>query len=572
MIDKMKRYRTFTVIGLMAVLLLSACSQDELAENSTALPEGEYPLQIGSVSLTAEVSEQPWTRVAESTDGMSSVWKDRDKIGVRIGDNEETGIYVVNVDIEGSVVGVTPEKPVYWKDKQPATITAWYPLNEELDFTHQDQGLTYLLKATGNGNYQSTPINLNFTHQLAKVRVKLEGTKADEVTAVTVRSYEGTNNEQGTPNGRIGTDVYVPMLKATYGGETYWEANLLEGYLDADNTFRVSSDGKNFVQAKLTTDVDITPGHVHTIKIDVGEAQPVEGEISGDGYYLVSEARNEPVAITGGSPTVYLKGASIDVSDGPAISITGGTPTIYVIGEGNSVSSSNNTGIAVSNGATVTITGNSTADALTAKGGTSDGYDMNVTVGAGIGSPVGGTKGGNIIIRNVTVNATGGKAIYNYVAGGAGIGSSSNGICGDITIANAVISATGGDYAAGIGMGCNYLNSESPTAGIGKISITDSDITAIGGIYAAAIGFPISQTIAGKGTYRAGQISITTGNEDVFLSKLQPGGTDSDTTITPPQRIGKGSYNYTPTFLNTDGTDPWEGVVINGTAYPDGVQ
>ena len=79
----------------MTALLLSACSQDELAENNTTLPEGEYPLQIGSVTLTAEVSEQPWTRVAESTDGMSSVWKDRDKIGVRIGDNEETGIYVI---------------------------------------------------------------------------------------------------------------------------------------------------------------------------------------------------------------------------------------------------------------------------------------------------------------------------------------------------------------------------------------------------------------------------------------------------------------------------------------------
>ena len=77
----MKRYRTFTVIGLMAALLLSSCSQEELGEQGMALPEGEYPLQIGSVTLTAEVSEQPWTRVAESTDGMSSVWKDRDKIG-----------------------------------------------------------------------------------------------------------------------------------------------------------------------------------------------------------------------------------------------------------------------------------------------------------------------------------------------------------------------------------------------------------------------------------------------------------------------------------------------------------
>ena len=272
--------------GLVAALLLSACSQDEPTEHSTTLPEGEYPLQIGSVSLTAEVNEQPWTRVSENpTDGMSSVWKDGDKIGVRIGDNEETGIYVMNVEAEGRVVGVTPEKAVYWKDKQPATITAWYPLNEELDFTHQDQGLTYLLKATGDGNYQSTPINLNFTHQLAKVRVKLEGTKADEVTAVTVRSYPTSTHSHGTLDSqdRSLTPQYVPMRRATYGGVEYWEANLRKGYLDADNTFRVSSDGKNFVQAKLTTDVDITPGHVHTIKIDVGEAQQVEGNISDNG-------------------------------------------------------------------------------------------------------------------------------------------------------------------------------------------------------------------------------------------------------------------------------------------------
>ncbi|HJC94290.1 MAG TPA: fimbrillin family protein [Candidatus Phocaeicola excrementigallinarum] len=272
--------------GLVAALLLSACSQDEPTEYSTTLPEGEYPLQIGSVSLTAEVNEQPWTRVSENpTDGMSSVWKDGDKIGVRIGDNEETGIYVMNVEAEGRVVGVTPEKAVYWKDKQPATITAWYPLNEELDFTHQDQGLTYLLKATGDGNYQSTPINLNFTHQLAKVRVELTGTKSNEVQQVYVRSYPTSTHSHGTLDSQDKslTPQYVPMRRATYGGVEYWEANLRKGYLDADNTFRVSSDGKNFVQAKLTTDVDITPGHVHTIKIDVGEAQQVEGNISDNG-------------------------------------------------------------------------------------------------------------------------------------------------------------------------------------------------------------------------------------------------------------------------------------------------
>lgn len=217
----------------------------------------------------------------------------------------------------------------------------------------------------------------------------------------------------------------------------------------------------------------------------------------------MSEARNEPVSITGGSPTVYLKGASINVSDGPAISITGGTPTIHIIGEGNSVSSSNNTGIAVSGGATVTIEGSSTADALTAMGGTSGGAGSTSTAGAGIGSPIGGTKGGNIIIRNVTIHATGGEISSN--TGGAGIGSSSNGTCGDIMIANAVIFAAGGDFAAAIGMGCNSYDDNFPAASIGAITITNSDITARAGCRAAAIGFSICHTQGGAATYCSGK-------------------------------------------------------------------
>ena len=207
---------------VLAAFTLAACTQDELAEQPMALPEGEYPLQISSVSLTAEVSEQAWTRVSENpADGMSSVWQGDERIGVRIDDNEETGIYVVKVDAIGRVMEIIPDKAVYWKDNQPAIVTAWYPVDEELNFTHQDNGLTYLLKAEEVEAGFDKPANLTFSHQLAKVRVKLTGDKAGEVQAVTVRSYEGTNNEQGTPNGRIGTDVYVPMLKANLLGSQF---------------------------------------------------------------------------------------------------------------------------------------------------------------------------------------------------------------------------------------------------------------------------------------------------------------------------------------------------------------
>ena len=289
------------------------------------------------------------------------------------------------------------------------------------------------------------------------------------------------------------------------------------------------------------------------------------------GYYLVSEARNEPVTITGGSPTVYLKGASINVSDGPAISITGGTPTIHIIGEGNSVSSSNNTGIAVSNEATVTITGNSTADVLTAKGGAPGGSGSTGTAGAGIGSPIGGTKGGNITIRNVTIHATGGEISNN--TGGAGIGSSSNGTCGDIMIANAVIFATGGYSAAAIGMGCNSYDDNFPAASIGAITITNSDITASGGYAAAAIGFSACYTQTGAATYCSGKITITTDDLDKFLSCLTLDQGYLGDRIAA-KKIGKGQqWPFTPsTFRNTDNTAEWEGVVINGTSYQDGVQ
>lgn len=498
----MKKYRLFSTIYLVAALLLSACSQDELAENSTALPEGEYPLQIGSVSLTAEISEQPWTRVSENpTDGMSSVWADGDRIGVRIGDNEETGIYVVNVDIEGSVVGVTPEKPVYWKDKQPATITAWYPVKEELDFTHQDQGLTYLLQATGDGNYQSTPINLNFTHQLAKVRVKLEGTKANEVTAVTVRSYPTSTHSHGTLDSqdRSLTPQYVLMRRATYGGVEYWEANLRPGYLDANNSFQVANaDG---VRVQVTQGrVDIEAGHVHTIKINVGEAKPVTTDISDDGTYIVSGTRTEPVNIIGGSPTIYLKDASINVGDGPAINITGGTPTIHVTGENtikaNESLSNRSSGIYVAEGSSVTIEGNGTDDVLRVTGGTD---------GAAIGgySDSGDKPCGNIVIKNVTLHA---YAIDNFMfARAPGIGTT-GGTCGRIEISSAIV------YARSFGDDSRSAPAIGAYGSVPEIVITDSEIHAYRGSdngtsYADYIGRGGNMT-----DYQGGQIQCGTGS------------------------------------------------------------
>ena len=562
--EDMKNNRLFTTICLMAAALLTACTQDELAEQGTALPDGEYPLQIGSVSITAEASEEPWTRVTEKPDGSGSVWQPDDAITVSL--DGETATYTY----DGSAW--TSDTPLYWKNTQTAEVTAWYPATDGVvNLSDQDRnGLTYVLRGTGTGNHQS-PVTLKFEHQLAKVRVVAKGTA--EVRDISIWNvpticYIEEGKITGQDNSTTGI---IPMLSVEREGiGACWEASVGP---DVEIKY-FSLDGMN---CELTSPVTTQAGALHTITWTVNNEETTTIDLSnsdytinGDGTYYFSGTGSHAIRVTGGNPEIYLEDAQISVSSGNAIGIQDGSPTIHVRGEGNTVASTDNTGIAVSGGATLTIEGRGTADMLTATGGYVDnGSSANKTMGAGIGSPIGGTQAGNIVIRNVTIHATGGS--IDDIGGGAGIGSSCNGTCGDITIENAVVTAMGGCCAAAIGMGCNYNNSDLYAASIGEITITNSDVTATGGMWAAAIGFPFSEQHLGAATYRAGKITITTADEATFVSKLKSG--EAMPLGSPPQRIGKGAYAATtPTFLNTDGTGPWEGVVINGTAYADGYE
>ena len=437
MIDKMKKYRLFPAICLAAALLLSACSQDELAENNTALPEGEYPLQIGSVTLTAEVSEQPWTRVSENpTDGMSSEFKAGDAIGVSL--NGETATYTY----DGTAW--TSEAPLYWKNKQPATVTAWYPVDETIDFTQQDEGLTYLLKAKGVEAGYDTPANLTFTHQLAKVRVVLEGDKAKEVQTVTVRSHLTSPNNQGDLGSLTSTEnKYVPMMEATYNGQRCWEANLRPGYLEADNTFEVAKAEGDPVRVTLDDNVTIKAGQVHTITINVEQAPT---EIDLDTYegptlavsgktILKGNGQQKNLQVTvEADAEVTLENVVLQPSAlGNAITCNGDA-TITLAGNNNLTAKSDGnvqtygSGIYVESG-TLTIDGDGSLNISRAYASTS-----YMSVGAGIGAG----NGANIVIESGNISI--GDVPDDGSTSGAGIGSTHKENCGNITIKGGTIS------------------------------------------------------------------------------------------------------------------------------------
>ena len=478
----MRKNRLFTTICLMAAILFTACTQDELAEQGNTLPDGQYPLQIGRVSITAEASEEPWTRVTEKPDGSGSVFQDEDRIGVRIAGSEETGIYIINVDDAGNVT-VEPETPVYWKSTQTAEVTAWYPAEASsvnLGFQHRN-GLTYVLHGTGTGNHQS-PVTLGFTHQLAKVRVVTKGTA--QVRNISIRNVPTFYTiEEGKITGQ---DTYlsdIPMLRVEREGiDTYWEASVGPGaeikYFDLGG-----------MNCALNTPVTTQAGALHTITWTVNNEGTTTIDllnedciINDDGTYYFSGTASHAIRVTGGKPNIYMEDAQISVSGGNAIDITGGDPTIHVKGNDNEVSSSDGAGIYVAEGYSVTITSDDkTANSITLTG----------KGGAGIGGYLASGQHsacGNIIIQNVTVIASSSYSLgmqgYN-----PGIGGSGNAACGKISITNAIVYAYGsngpnqGSPAIGAGLDDSMNPGSVPT-----IQIETSDIYAHRGNYADYIG------------------------------------------------------------------------------------
>ena len=506
--EDMKNNRSFTTICLMAAALFTACTQDELAEQGNTLPDGEYPLQIGSVSITAEASEEPWTRVSESTDGKSSVWETNDEFYVKFEGSDEVGIYKITDAATGAV---KPVKSIYWKNTQPAKIIAWYanPQPNSANWMYlnsQDNGLAYLLRAEQTAAYGGTPVSLQFTHQFAKVRVVTKGTaQVRDMRIYNVPTFYTIEEGKITGQDNIITGDIQMLRVEREGIGSCWEANVGPG---AEIKY-FSLDGMN---CELTSPVTTQAGALHTITITANSegTQTIDlstltdtREINDNGTYYVTGTGQYGIRVTNGNPNIYLEDAQISVSSGNAIDIQGGSPTIHVRGEntietGNSLSNYA-AGIYVAQGSSVTIEGRDTDDVLRVTGGAD---------GAAIGgySPALNSHNpcGDITINNVTLYAYASNAYLNNLP--IGIGSTGTASCGKIEITDAIVHARG--YSS--------LNESTPAigaySGVPQIVISGSTIHAHRGSY----GTTSFADYIGRGgntiEYQGGQIQCGSGS------------------------------------------------------------
>ncbi len=237
-------------------------------------------------------------------------------------------------------------------------------------------------------------------------------------------------------------------------------------------------------------------GITFTEEVDLSRLTSIK-KISDDGIYYFYNSGSYGIRVQSGNPTIYLDKATISVTVDNAIDILDANPIIHVIGNNTvqniSPASSDNagSGIFVKDGSTVTITGNSRNDKLTVRG-------------ANGGSGIGGSGRGDILIKNVRVDAYGSYDSSRNFA--PGIGGAANASCGTITIDNATVYAYGtysdddGDYsgsAIGCGVHNDSKNNRKDDGSFEKITIrNNSKVHAKrGGGYSMYIGYSGSDKI-----------------------------------------------------------------------------
>lgn len=485
------------------------------------------------------------------------------------------------------------------------TFTARYPKGSGDFIVPKNQdGIDKIASAdymTATTAYSKIPddrkVNFDFDRQMARVVITIAGFNNEFSDKASVSEMYVTSKERIAKDGSAvtATSDIIPYSQDRYGkkGSIYYALvapNTATNYEFIKLTVKYESDIKDLtvknpvaLEAGKSYNFNLTIGKNevslgtvsvenwgNTGSISGGEASidPIDLSkgninITGNSYYVIT-TNGEPTANTitiSGNATVQLMNAVIS-ADGIGIDVKSGSPTIIVSGTENSVTSTTATAINVCDGATLTIKGkNGTNDKLTAKGGSISTYNESPsTAGAGIGS----SDGGNIVIENVSIDATGGtgnQTVTPYHSGGAGIGSSSSAHCGDITISNAVITATGGEGAPGIGMGAGKSVS-APR--MGNINIKSSTITATGGLYASAIGFPDVSCFDIPKTLIGGTINIETEeSSETFLSRLTCDLGSIQNMTEPIYKIGKGSQSIS-FYKGLDGGE-WPGVVLKAS-------
>lgn len=189
----MNRNRLHSLRNIAAALLACAgfasCTQDELAEQGTPLPVGQYPLELTAGGLQAVATPaQPATRGT-----MDGDWDGVANVRVKVNDNERALNYKVQASEDKRTARLIPEVPLanddtpfWWQSTaETKTVTAWAPYKYVLDedftlpeeaWTEEDFAKYDIIGVRKDIGFEDRNKPLEFRHLMAKVVINLRRT------------------------------------------------------------------------------------------------------------------------------------------------------------------------------------------------------------------------------------------------------------------------------------------------------------------------------------------------------------------------------------------------------------
>ena len=230
----------FLALAALA-LLLGACTQDELADDSR-LSKEEYPIVIHATGLSVEAT--PSTRATVDGD-----WQGINSVALKIGDAVKE--YIVSTsDADGyKSATLTSNDPYYWTSRDPITVSAWWPF-DNADITQmpavkvaEDQSKLADFQnsdfiSAENRKVEFINPTLEFNHRTARVAIELKpGTgftsvagatvslvslSADNGNPTAIKTYNASGNTYEALTAPQTVAAGKPFVKVELGGGTFY--------------------------------------------------------------------------------------------------------------------------------------------------------------------------------------------------------------------------------------------------------------------------------------------------------------------------------------------------------------
>ena len=256
----MMKIRFFAIAAL--ALLLGACTQDELADDSR-LSKEEYPIVIHATGLSVEATPLAAPSTRASVDGD---WQGVNSVALKIGDAvKEYTVTATDADGYKSATLSRENDPYYWISRNPITVSAWWPF-DNADITQmpvvkvaEDQSKLADFQnsdfiSAENRKVEFNNPTLEFTHRTARVTIELKpGTgftsvagamvslvslSADNGNPTAIKTYNASGNTYEALTAPQTVAAGKPFVKVELGGGTFYFRPQNDVVLEAGSRYK----------------------------------------------------------------------------------------------------------------------------------------------------------------------------------------------------------------------------------------------------------------------------------------------------------------------------------------------